>query len=76
MSDSTEQTYKKLCEDYDEIIKEPIVLDPAKDPTIFDISAYPHYENVKRSFQILKQGLVEIPGRCDRDIYTGRPPRQ
>jgi len=45
-SDSTEQTYKKLCEDYDEIIKEPIVLEPAKDPTIFDISAYPHYENV------------------------------
>ena len=46
MSDLTDQTYEKLCADYNEIINERIVLDPRKDPTIFDISKYPHYENV------------------------------
>ena len=46
MSDLTDHTYEKLCADYDEIINESIVLDPRKDRTIFDISKYPHYENV------------------------------
>ena len=46
MSDLTDHTYEKLCADYDEIINEPIVLDPPKDRTVFDISKYPHYENV------------------------------
>ena len=38
--------YDELKAEYDQIINEPIVLASPQDPTIFDISRYPHYEVV------------------------------
>ena len=46
MSDPADLTYKELCKEYDPIIDEPIVLAQPENPTIFDISGYPHYEEV------------------------------
>ena len=46
MPDPAALTYKELCKEYDPIINEPIVLAQPEDPTTFDISGYPHYEEV------------------------------
>lgn len=46
MSDPTCRKYKELCEEYEPLIDELIALAPPPDRTIFDISEYPHYENV------------------------------
>ena len=42
----TDLSYEKLEANYDPIINEPIDLAPPEDRTIFDISRYPHYEEV------------------------------
>jgi len=46
MSNLDGLTYEELRTNYGEIIDEPIVLDPPKDRTIFDISEYPYYEDI------------------------------
>ena len=46
MSDPTCLKYKELCTEYDPLIEGLTALAPPPDPTIFDISEYPHYENV------------------------------
>ena len=38
--------YDEITAEYDDIVNKPIDLASAQDPTIFDISGYPHYENV------------------------------
>ena len=46
MSDPTCLKYKELRTEYDPLIEGLTALAPPPDPTIFDISEYPHYENV------------------------------
>lgn len=46
MSDPAGLTYEELCTNYDDIINNSIDLASSKDRTIFDISEYPHYEEV------------------------------
>ena len=43
MTDPDGSTYEELCTNYDPVVNE---LPPPEDRTIFDISKYPHYENV------------------------------
>ncbi len=44
MQSSANATYDELSAEYDHIINEPITFAPPRDPTIFDISGYAHYE--------------------------------
>ena len=46
MSDPACLKYEELCAEYDLVINERIVLASPSDRTIFDISEYPHYEEV------------------------------
>ncbi len=46
MPDPAYLTYKELCAEYDSIINEAQTPAPSEDRTFFDISEYPHYENV------------------------------
>lgn len=39
-------TYSELSNKFDEFINIPVVVEKPRDPSIFQISSYPHYENV------------------------------
>ena len=83
MQNLADATYDDLKAEYDQIIDEPIVLTLPQDPTIFDISGYPHYEDVISNWyafffdplaehslrDLFLQSLIEIINEYDNEFY-------
>ena len=82
MSDPACLKYEELCAEYDPLIDELIALAPPPDPTIFDISEYPHYENVISNWyafffdpdaehsldDLFLKSLIEIINECNNEF--------